>query len=56
MLRILIESGDVIKYVFPLMAGFESFIRDVRGGGRSIVSLWEFIGFGISRARIGLDQ
>ena len=45
-LRMLTESGDVIRYVFLLSAGFRQDILDVGGGSRPVFSSWEFVRFG----------
>ena len=45
-LRMLTESGDVIRCVFLLSAGLRPFILDVGGGGRPIFSSLEFLRFG----------
>ena len=37
-LRMLTESGDVIRYVFLLSAGVRPFILDIGGGGRPVFS------------------
>ena len=39
------ESGDVIRYVLLLSAGFRQDILDVGGGGRPVFSSWEFVRF-----------
>ena len=44
-LRMLTESGDVIRYVFLLSAGLRPFILDVGGSGEPVVSSWDFMGF-----------
>ena len=55
-LRILTESGDVIRYVFLLSAGLRLFILDVGGGGEPFISSWNFVRFGVGRAAMSLDQ
>ena len=55
-LRMLTESGDVIRYVFLLSAGLRPFILDVGGGGEPVVSSWYFVGFEVSRAAMSSDQ
>ena len=42
-LRMLTESGDVIRYVFLLSAGLRTFVLDVGGSSEPIFSLWEFV-------------
>ena len=50
------ESGDVIRYVFLLSAGLRLFILDVGGGGKPVISLWDFVRFAVGRAAMSLDQ
>ena len=45
-LRLLTESGDVIRYVFLLSAGVRQDKLDVGGGGRPVCSSWGFVRFG----------
>ena len=45
-LRMLTESGDVIRYVFLLSAGLGPLILDVGGGGEPVFSSWEFVRLG----------
>ena len=45
-LRMLTESGGVIRYVFLLSADWRLDKLDVGGGGRLVFSLWEFVRFG----------
>ena len=42
----LIESGDVIRYVFLLSVCLRPFILDVGSGGEPVVSSWEFVRLG----------
>ena len=56
MLRILTESGDVIRYIFLLSAGLGPFILDVGGGGEPVVSSWDFVGFGVGRTAMSSGQ
>ena len=55
-LRILTESGDVIRYVFLLAADLRQDILDVGGGGRPVFSSWDFVRFEVSRAAMSLGQ
>ena len=45
-LRLLTESGDAIGYVFLLSTGLRTFILDIGGGGRLVVSSCELVRFG----------
>ena len=45
-LRMLTESGGVIRYVFLQSADSRQDILDVGGGGRPVFSSWEFVRFG----------
>lgn len=49
-LRMPTASGDVIRYVSLLLAGFEPCILDVRGGDRPDFSSGQFVGFEVDRA------
>ena len=42
-LRMLTESGGVIRYVFLLSAGLRPFVLNVGGGGGLVFSSWEFV-------------
>ena len=42
----LIESGDVIRYVFLLWAGLRTVILDIRGGGEPEFSSCAFVRLG----------
>ena len=45
-LRMPTESGDVIRYVFLQSAGLRQDMLDVGGGGRPVVSSWDFVRYG----------
>ena len=55
-LRMLTESGGVIRYVFLLSAGLRQDILDVRGGGRPVFSSWSSWDLEVNRAAMSLDQ
>ena len=52
----LTESGDVIMYIFLLLADVGPFILDIEGGGSPVFSAWEFVRFEIARGAMSLDQ
>ena len=41
---------------FPSVSRLSHFILDVGNGGKPVVSLWDFVGFGVGRAAMSLDQ